>query len=246
LSFRQTFYPQSKSGGYQTRACGKWSFLSYKENLIPTMLLQKLKNSIFVQIFIIYTRYLIGGAFVFASIVKIKGERFMTDLRMIDEAPIHSAGHLFETLYQSGLYWKFIGIGQLVAAFLLMTQRFSKLGALVFFPIMLNIFFITASYDFAGTIYITSLMLLANVALLVWDWGELKTLFNLYPPEITHKNSFEKMKIWELCGLTLFAFTAIWRLFVTNSVNLIIWVIGCLMIGIIFLIIGIRQSKRLA
>jgi hypothetical protein len=51
------------------------------------------------------------------------------------------------------------------------------------------------------------------------------------------------MKIWELCGLTLFAFTAIWRNFVTDFLNLLIWIIGCLTIGIISLIIGIRESR---
>ncbi len=209
------------------------------------MLLANLKNSVFIQVFIIYTRYLIGASFVFASVVKIKGERFMTDMNMINGSPVHSLGHMFETLYQSGLYWKFIGVSQLIAAFLLMTQRFSKLGALSFFPIILNIFFITTSYEFAGTIYITSLMLLANVILLIWDWEELKTLFNIYPSEIINKNRFEKMKIWELCGLTLFAFTAIGRSFVINFVNLMIWIIGCLTIGIIFLIIGVRRNNKL-
>lgn len=207
------------------------------------MLLKKLKSSIFAQIFIIYTRYLIGAAFVFASIVKIKGERFMTDMRMIENSPIHSVGHMFETLYQSGLYWKFLGWGQLIAAFFLMIQRFSKLGAIMFFPIILNIFFITASYEFGGTIYITSLMLMANIALLTWDWDELKPLINIYPKEITHKSAFESMKIWEVCGLILFIFTAIWRNFITSGVNLLIWVFGCLIIGIIFLIIGIKNNR---
>jgi hypothetical protein len=207
------------------------------------MLIKKLKSSIFTQIFIIYTRYLIGAAFVFASIVKIKGERFMTDMRMIENSPYHSAGHMFETLYQSGLYWKFLGFGQLIAAFFLMTQRYSKLGAVLFFPIILNIFFITISYDFAGTVYITSLMLLANIALLIWDWDQLKPLVNIYPKEIINKSSFESMKIWELCGLVLFIFTAIWRNFISSLVNLLIWVIGCLIIGIIFLVIGVRKNK---
>ena len=209
------------------------------------MSINKLKNSIFIQVFIIYSRYLIGISFVFASIVKIKGERFMTDMSMINGSPIHSIGHMFETLYQSGLYWKFIGISQLIAAFLLMTQRFSKLGAITFFPIILNIFLITASYDFVGTIYITSLMLLANITLLIWDWEELKILFNIYPTQIINRNKFEKMKIWELCGLILFAFTATWRNFTTNFINLLIWATGCLAIGVIFLIIGVRQNNRL-
>lgn len=207
------------------------------------MIIEKLKKSVSIQIFIIYTRYLIGISFVFASIVKIKGERFMTDMSMINGSTINSAPHFFEALYQSGLYWKFIGISQLIASFLLMTQRLSKLGALFFFPIILNIFIITVSYDFVGTIYITSLMLLANITLLIWDWKELKTLFNIYPSEIIYENKFEKMKIWELCGLILFAFTAIWRNFVTEFVDLMIWILGCLTIGVISLIIGVRQNS---
>ena len=143
------------------------------------MYLEKLKKSILIQLFIVYSRYLIGVSFVFAGIVKIKGERFTTDVNQIKGSTFNTPGHLFETQYQSGLYWKFLGFGQLIAAFLLITQRFSKLGAVCFFPIILNIFFITASYDgFSGTHQITSLILLANITLLLWDWNELKTLVN--------------------------------------------------------------------
>lgn len=63
----------------------------------------KIKEKIWAQIFIIYTRYLIGGAFVFASLIKIKGNRFTSDSGAAN--PIDSAWHFFETLYESGLYW---------------------------------------------------------------------------------------------------------------------------------------------
>jgi hypothetical protein len=208
------------------------------------MFISNLKQSLLFQIIVIYTRYLIGGAFVFASIVKIKGERFLTDMNIIEGSPIFSAAHMFETLYQSGLYWKFIGLSQLVAAFLLMTQRFSKLGALTFFPIILNIFFITVSYDFGGTTYITTLMLMANVALLLWDWDELKVLLNFPSAAAPPANSFEKMKIWEVCGLILFAFTAIWRNYVVSFTSLLIWIVGCALIGLISLIVGIRHNNK--
>lgn len=168
----------------------------------------------------------------------------MTDMSMIEGSPFHSAGHMFETLYQSGVYWQFLGFSQLIAAFLLMTQRFSKLGALVFFPIILNIYFITISYDFGGTTYITFLMLLANIALLLWDWNELKTLVNLPPAAVSIENCFEKMKIWEVGGLLLFVFTAVWRNHINTSFSLLIWVSGCLSIGIFFLIIGLRTRVR--
>lgn len=62
-----------------------------------------------------------------------------------------------------------------------MTQRYAKLGALMFLPIIANIFVITVSYNFTGTYYITGLMLLANILLVLWDWDELKILINLTP-----------------------------------------------------------------
>ncbi len=90
--------------------------------------MQKLKENIWAQVFIIYTRYLIGGAFVFASIIKIKELRFTSESGELN--PIHSAWHFFETMYQSGLYWKFTGIGKLIA-------RGSKLLLTTyFFPIL--------------------------------------------------------------------------------------------------------------
>ena len=50
---------------------------------------QVLKQSLLLQLFIIYTRYLIGGAFVFASLIKIKGHRFT----QIPDDGGHSVAH---------------------------------------------------------------------------------------------------------------------------------------------------------
>lgn len=121
-----------------------------------------------MQLCVIYTRYLIGGAFVFAAPIKMKGHRFISESGA--SQPIDSSWHLFETLYQSGIYWNFLGVGQLVAGGLLMTQRYSKLGAIVYFPIVINIFIITISYWFPYTPVVTGLMLLANLMLFVWHW----------------------------------------------------------------------------
>jgi uncharacterized membrane protein YphA (DoxX/SURF4 family) len=95
------------------------------------------KNKIWTQLFIIYSRYLIGGAFVYSSIVKIKGLRFTSADG--SSYPINSPFHFFETMYESGVYWKFLGWGQLIAGLLLMTQRYSKLGVLLFVAIISNI-----------------------------------------------------------------------------------------------------------
>ncbi|HWA06518.1 MAG TPA: hypothetical protein VG961_08220 [Ignavibacteria bacterium] len=202
--------------------------------------MHKLKSKIFPQIFIIYTRYLIGAAFVFASVVKLQGKRFTTT-DGINE-PINSAWHMFETLYQSGLWWKVMGLGQLIAGLLLMTQRYAKLGALMFLPIISNVFVITLSYDFRGTPVITGLMLLANITLVFWDWDELKVLVNK-TPAAPAPNRFENMRIWEITGLALFLFTSIYRAGVTGY-NIFLWVIVCSAIGTIGLIIGLFKYKK--
>jgi len=202
--------------------------------------MEKIRRKVWAQIFIIYTRYLIGGTFVFASLIKIKGNRFTSESGA--ENAIDSSLHFFETMYQSGLYWKFIGIGQLLAGLLLMTQRYAKLGALVNFPIILNIFVITLSYDFAFTPVVTGLMLMANLLLLFWDWNELKILFNFRPVfEIGVR--LEKLRIWEIIGLILFSITFFYRLFV-NKYNIFYWFITCFIIGVIGLIIGLNKKKK--
>jgi hypothetical protein len=200
----------------------------------------KLKEKLWLQIFIIYTRYLIGGAFVFASIIKIKGNRFTAESGA--ENPINSAWHFFETMYQSGLYWQFLGIGQLVAGGLLMTQRYAKLGALTYFPIIANVFVITISYDFRGTPFITGPMLLASIMLLLWDWNELKILVN-QQPVFTPKDSFEKDIVWQILGLLLFVFTVTSRFF-EDYLNLFIWFVGCILMGFIGLLVGLKKWRR--
>ncbi|MFT4737345.1 MAG: putative membrane protein YphA (DoxX/SURF4 family) [Cyclobacteriaceae bacterium] len=128
-------------------------------------MIKKVKSIIWLQLVVVVLRYQIGAAFVFANLIKIKGNRFTGDSGL--DRPIDSARHFFETLYASGIYWKFIGFAQLIVGGLLMTKRFSRLGAIFFFPIILNVFVITISYDFNYTPVITGLMLLASVGLLL-------------------------------------------------------------------------------
>ncbi len=166
-------------------------------------LISKLKESILLQIFTIALRYLLGSSFVYASILKIQGIRFTTESG--ENAPIYTLPHFFEAMYQSGLYWQFIGWGQFIAGVLLMTQLFSTLGAVVFFPIMLNIFILTISFESTGILILTLLMLLANIYLLLWDWNKLK--FIVLPQLHTYFDDtpkFSNQIIWTYLGLVFF------------------------------------------
>jgi hypothetical protein len=183
---------------------------------------------------------LIGGTFVFASLIKIKGLRFTGSSGA--DAPIHSAWHFFETMYQSGLYWQFLGFGQLVAGFFLMTQRYSKLGAVAFYPIILNVFVITVSYNFGGTIFITGMMLLANTMLILWDWNNFRVFFN-QPLIEDNPNRLEYDMIWQWTGLILFVFTASYRIY-TDVYNLFFWFATCFLIGLSAFIIWVWKNRK--
>lgn len=116
------------------------------------------------------TRVLLALGFTPSGLTKLLGNRF-TILGL--ETPV---GFFFEALYRSGFYWNFIGACQLLAALLLLIPRTATLGALVYFPLILNIFVITVSLHFTGTPVITGLMLLASIYLLCWDADKLKPL----------------------------------------------------------------------
>lgn len=199
------------------------------------------KQKIWLQIAVIYTRYLIGGAFVFASLIKIKGQRF-TNVQGAG-SPFHSPEHFFETLYQSGLYWQFLGIMQLVAGMLLMTQRYALLGALLFLPIIANVFVITISYEFGYTDVITGAMLLATVGLLVWDWNRLRVVFN-QPVIILPTATFFERKLWEVVGLVLFLYTAGYRA-LTDHYNILLWFGVCVAVGALGLLTSWVLHRRL-
>jgi uncharacterized membrane protein YphA (DoxX/SURF4 family) len=118
----------------------------------------------------VISRILLALAFIPTGLVKLMGERFT--LLGIDN-PI---GSFFEAMYRTGLYWHFVGLAQVAAGVLLLIPRTSTLGALLVFPIVLNIFVLTVSLHFTGTPFITAGMLLASIFLLCWDYDRFKAV----------------------------------------------------------------------
>jgi uncharacterized membrane protein YphA (DoxX/SURF4 family) len=151
-------------------------------------------NPVFQRLAVI-SRILLAVAFVPTGMVKLLGERFT--LMGID----NPVGFFFEGLYQSGAYWQFIGGAQVVAGTLLLIPRTATLGAVAFFPIILNIFVITVALDFRGTPFITGPMLLAATFLLCWDYDRLKAL--VWPPRDTARAARAPFGRLELTGYAL-------------------------------------------
>ena len=124
--------------------------------------------------FSIFCRLSLAFAFIVAGIVKVVGERFASGLSVN-----HPMGAYLEALHHTGYYYTFIGIAQIVAAVLLIIPRTVTLGALLYFPIIVNIWVLSIAVRFEGSIVTSPLMVLANLYILVWNYDRLKYILPL-------------------------------------------------------------------
>ena len=127
----------------------------------------EMKGNKWLRYFTVFCRVALALGFIPSGIVKIMGERFTALPNN------HPLGHYLEALHHTSYYYPFIGVVQVTTAILLLIPRTALLGALTYFPIILNICILAYASRFEGT-RITTLMLMANMYLLFWDYDRLK------------------------------------------------------------------------
>ncbi|PIB37167.1 hypothetical protein BFP72_18015 [Reichenbachiella sp. 5M10] len=82
-------------------------------------------------------------------------------------------------LKQSGYFWPFLGVAEILCGLLLLSQVFSLLGAVMAVPLTLNIFLFHVfleGHDLPD-LFLTGLYLSANLVLLAFDYPRLKFIF---------------------------------------------------------------------
>lgn len=121
-------------------------------------------------VFTALTRVLLAIAFVPSGLVKLRGERFTT-IPVTD--PV---GYFFDGFFSALPFYQFVGAAQLTAALLLVLPWTAPLGAVIYLPIILNIFVVTVAVGFGGTAVITGLMLAGSVYLVCWEYDRWKGL----------------------------------------------------------------------
>lgn len=131
----------------------------------------RVKQNSWFRAFAIFCRVALAAGFIPSGLVKIMGERF-TSL-----SNNHPMGHYLEALHHTGYYYTFIGIAQVTAAILLLIPRTALLGALLYFPIILNICMLSLAVRFDGSLISSPLMVLANLYLFAWYYDRLKLIF---------------------------------------------------------------------
>ncbi len=137
-------------------------------------LYRQAKSDIWMKRFAVFCRIAMALGFIPTGIVKILGERFTG---LPSNNPL---GHYFDALFLTGYYYTFIGIIQFITAILILIPRTALLGALMYFPILINICVLTYATRFDGTRLIT-MMVFANLFLLVWDYDRLKHILIKQP-----------------------------------------------------------------
>ncbi|GAA0879389.1 hypothetical protein GCM10009119_23570 [Algoriphagus jejuensis] len=157
--------------------------LSEQTNPLESYYFQ-IKENKWYWIFSIFCRVTLAYAFIVAGMVKIVGERFASGL-----SPLHPMGAYLEALHHTGYYYTFIGVAQVLAAILLLFPRTVLLGALLYLPIIVNIWILSYAVRFDGSYFTSPLMVLANLYLLAWNYDQLRYIlpFNRHSKEATYK-----------------------------------------------------------
>lgn len=199
----------------------------------------------FLQIFTIYLRYLIGSAFVIAAfgMGKFNSHELLISSPGTPIENLEPIQQFFRVMATSGLYWQFIGWSQVIAGVLLMTQQFAKVGAALFFGMILNIFVITISYNFQGTPVVTGLMLLATTYLIVWDFDSFQYMFRKPAPS---SGTIQTLHIadrsyWSIVGALMFVLILCCVVF---KLNILYQLGGCFVLGLVSFILFFTAFHR--
>jgi uncharacterized membrane protein YphA (DoxX/SURF4 family) len=153
------------------------------------------------QRFIVVLRIFLGFALLPSGLKKVLGEPF-TDAASV--GPFHD---FLRAFYATGFFYTFVGLCQMLTAFLLMTQRWASLGAVLMAPIITVILVFCWSTHVYPTASVVTLMFLGTLFLLLWDHHSWRGLFTREaapsaPPAPSPPPAVSRR--YGLCGLAIY------------------------------------------
>lgn len=138
----------------------------------------KARQNKWLGYFAVFCRVALAAGFIPSGMQKVLGERFT--VLSVD----HPMGHFLDAFYQTGYYYTFVGVAQVVAAILILIPRTVILGAFIYLPIILNITVLSLAVRFDGSQVTSPLMTCAVLYLLAWNYHTFKHIFPFH-----HANS---------------------------------------------------------
>ena len=143
---------------------------------------------------VILLRLLVGFAFVPAGLKKVLGQRFT------DPANGGAFHELLHAFYATGAFYRFVGVLQLVAAALLVTQRFAFAGVVLALPIATAIMALCWSTGVVPTAIVITLIWFALVGMLLWDVDPRAVALRPRPSPPCPGVDLQR---WQRCGLAM-------------------------------------------
>jgi uncharacterized membrane protein YphA (DoxX/SURF4 family) len=118
---------------------------------------------------ILLTRLFLGYIFLSAGFCKLTHGHF---------GQLIGPPWLEERLAEFGLamFARVVAYSQILCGALLLSQRFSLLGAIMLVPMNISILAVTVSLNWQGTPYVNTVFLLLNLFLIVYEWRKLRFL----------------------------------------------------------------------
>lgn len=134
-----------------------------------------------IKILLVITRVALGCLFVYAGVQKFIPKPPPPPTEVAVQLPDHvvKIRAFIGGLKQTGYFWPMLGVVEIVAGLLLLTQVLALLGAVLLVPITLNIFLfhVFLTPQDLGEIALTALYLGANLFLIGYAYPQLKPVF---------------------------------------------------------------------
>ena len=164
-------------------------------------LLLRARATRWIAVCVVNLRFLIGFAFVPSGLKKVLDQPF-TDPQ--NTGRFHD---FLDAFLATGWFYQFVGAMQLTAAVLLFTQRFATVGAMLALPILSAILAFCWSTQVYPTATVVTLMFLASLALVLWDYPKWKGVFGADDRDHLHRVTRIAapidMQLWRRCGIAI-------------------------------------------
>lgn len=166
-------------------------------------LVRRKRQKRWANLFVANLRILLAFALVPSGLKKVLNQPFTDPTQT---GAFHEFLHAF---HATGTFYQFVGSMQLLAAVLLLTQRYASLGAAMLLPIFSVILVFCWSTWVPITASFVTLMWLGTVLLVVWDVHKWRGLVAPDSPESTLTvapiGPVIDVGLWRMCGLGILA-----------------------------------------
>ena len=165
-------------------------------------MITRLRSKRWATLCVINLRILIGFAFLPSGLKKLLDEPFT------DPAKTGRFHDFLDAFYATGWFYQFVGVMQLLTATLLITQRFSTVGALFAVPITATIAaFCWSTQAGLPTSIVITLMFLGSLGLALWDLPRWQLVFarddRAHELVVPARSERVEMRLWQACGVAI-------------------------------------------